>query len=387
MAQPFDMVVLGAGPAGAAAAVTAARAGLSVALVDRAKFPRDKLCGGGITGRAQGHLAQVFGPLPAGLMRPVDRLRLSWLGETLGEMPCDPPFGTTMRFRFDAELRGQALAAGASDFAGRKLAALDAANGAVRLACGTELAGRLVIGADGVNSACARALWGRAWHPARIAFALEAEAPARPGPDVLEIDLGAADWGYGWAFPKDDGLTLGVGGLAPENPDLKGRMADYMALHGAPGGLKIKGHHLPFGDPRTEPGEGRVLLVGDAAGLVDPITGEGIGWAVHSGALAAQAAVRALAADAPGAALRHYTAALAPVLAELRRARALRALVYARPMRAGFARMIARHPAVQARYIDLMQGRRDYADIGLASVVRVLRRSLVARLDRGAARG
>jgi hypothetical protein len=97
--------------------------------------------------------------------------------------------------------------------------------------------------------------------------------------------------------------------------------------------------------------------------------------------------VRALGAHAPGAALRHYTAALAPVLGELRRARALRALVYARPLRAGFARMIARHPSVQARYVDLMQGRRDYADIGLASVVRVLRRSLGARLDRTGTRG
>ena len=376
------MVVLGAGPAGSAAALTAARAGLRVALVDRAQFPRDKLCGGGITGRAQAHLAQVFGPMPEGLLHPVDRLRLAWNGAPLGEMACDPPFGTTMRFRFDAALRGMALQAGAADFAGCRLAGLDPASGRVSLSDGRSLQGGIVIGADGVNSAVARRLWGRAFDPRRIAFALEAEAPARPGPDVLEIDLGAADWGYGWAFPKPDGLTLGVGGLAPENPDIKGRMADYMALHAAPATLRIKGHHLPFGDPPAIPGEDRVLLAGDAAGLVDPITGEGIGWAVHSGALAGQAAVRALAADAPGAALRHYSAALAPVLAELRRARALRGLIYARPLRHGFARMLARHPSVQARYVDLMQGRRDYADIGLGSVLRVLRRSLAAPLDR-----
>jgi len=120
---------------------------------------------------------------------------------------------------------------------------------------------------------------------------------------------------------------------------------------------------------------------------VDPITGEGIGWAVHSGHLAALATTRALAADAPGAALGHYAAALAPALDELRRARLLRALIYARPLRHGFARMLARRPAVQQRYLDLMQGRRDYADIGLASVLRVLRRSLAAGLDRTRTKG
>ncbi|MDP2087173.1 MAG: geranylgeranyl reductase family protein [Gemmobacter sp.] len=377
-----DVIVLGAGPAGSAAAVTAARAGLRVALVDRAMFPRDKLCGGGITGRAQGFLAQVFGPLPDGLMRPVGFMRLSHNGQDLGTLTCDPPFGTTMRHRFDAALRDIALAAGADDHAGRRAARVEPATGRVTLSCGTVLQAPVLIGADGVHSATARALWGRAHDPARVAFALEVEAPPRPGPDVLDIDLGAADWGYGWAFPKDGSLTLGVGGLAPRNPDLAARLAAYLAAHGAPEGLRVKGHHLPFGEAKTTPGEGRVLLAGDAAGLVDPITGEGIGWAVHSGQLAALAAVRALAADAPGAALGHYTTALAPALEELRRARLLRAIIYARPLRAGFARMLARHPVVQARYLDLMQGRRDYADIRLGSVFRALRRSLAAGLDR-----
>lgn len=382
-----DLIVLGAGPAGAAAAVTAARAGLAVALVDRALFPRDKLCGGGITGRAQGFLDQTFGALPAGLLHPVATLRLSHGGQELGTLPCDPPFGTTMRHRFDAVLRGLALQAGAQDYAGRRADRIDPGTGRVTLSDGTVLQAPVLIGADGVHSATARALWGRAHDPARVAFALEVEAPPRPGPDVLDIDLGAAAWGYGWAFPKAGGLTVGVGGLQPQNPDLRARLDRYLAAQDAPAGLRVKGHHLPFGETRAVPGEGRVLLAGDAAGLVDPITGEGIGWAVHSGRLAALAAARALAAEAPGAALGHYAAALAPVLDELRRARLLRGLIYARPLRGNFARMLARHPAVQQRYVDLMQGRRDYADIGLGSVLRVLRRTLAAGLDRARPRG
>lgn len=372
----FDLIVLGAGPAGAAAAITAARAGLAVALVDKAAFPRDKLCGGGVSGRAQHHLRRVFGDLPDGLLYPVAQIRLRHRGEDLGLQPCVPPFATTMRAGFDACLRGLALQAGAQDFAGRRVAQLDPAGAGVTLACGTALAAPLLIGADGVHSATARRLWGR--DPARLAFALEVEAPPRPGPDVLEIDLGAAAWGYGWAFPKAGGLTIGVGGVAARNPRLMDHMRRYMAGHDLPSGLKIKGHHLPFGDFPAEPGQGRVLLAGDAAGLVDPITGEGIGWAVHSGALAAQAVVRALVADSPGAALRHYANALAPVHAELRRARALRRLVYAAPL----ARAIARNPAIQRRYIQLLQGERDYADLGAASVLRLLRRLALPGLDR-----
>lgn len=377
----FDLIVIGAGPAGSAAALVAAQGGLSVALVDRAAFPRDKLCGGGISGRAQGHLDRVFGALPDGLMHPVSQIRLRHRGAELGMQTCDPPFRTTMRRAFDAVLVGRALGAGAADHTGQRVRGIDPDAAAITLTCGMRLQAPLLIGADGVNSSVARRLWGRAHDPARVAFALEVEAPAQDGPEVLEIDLGAAHWGYGWSFPKAGGLTLGVGGLAARNPALGASMADYLARSGAPKGLRIRGHHLPFGDFPAIAGQGRVLLAGDAAGLVDPITGEGIGWAVHSGALAGAAAVRALAEDAPGAALRHYMAGLAPVHAELRRARALRRLIYARPLQGRFARAIARNPAIQRRYVQLLQGERDYADLGAGSVLRLLRRLVLPALD------
>jgi menaquinone-9 beta-reductase len=383
----LDLIVIGAGPAGSAAAVTAARAGLRVALVDRARFPRDKLCGGGVSGRAQAHLAQVFGALPGDVLHPVSRVRLACRGQDFGTLDCTPPFGTTMRHRLDAALRDIALQAGAIDHAGQRIDIIDPVAGRVRLANGTDLAAPLLIGADGVNGPVARALWGRGQPMNRLAMALEVEAPAFDSDEpVLEIDLGAAAWGYGWSFPKPGGRTIGVGGLARHNPDLRARLDDYLAAQGAPDGLRVKGHPLPFGDFLPQPGEGRVLLAGDAAGLVDPITGEGIGWVILSGAMAARAAIRALAADAPGAALGYYRQALAPVHDELRRARLLRALIYAGPLQRAFLPMLARHPAVQARYIDLVQGRRDYADIGLASLGRLMRRTLATGLDRIGAR-
>lgn len=333
-----------------------------------------------MSGRAQRHLAQVFGDLPAALFRDIHDVRLGWNGVEIGRLQTERPFAMTMRRDFDAALVQAAVAAGALDHTGARVARLEPDAAALELQDGTRLCAPLLIGADGVNSMTARRVLGRGHDPARVGFALEVEAPADPADEVMEIDIGAAAWGYGWSFPKHGSITIGVGGVAGANPDMAAHLKAYLVAKGAPGGLKVKGHHLPFGDFPQPPGDGRVLLAGDAAGLVDPITGEGIAWAVRSGQLAAEAAVRALAADAPGAALRHYATSLAPVQHELRMARRLRALVYARPLQGRFARALARHPKVQARYMALLQGERDYADMGLGSVVRMLWRMTGARI-------
>ncbi len=311
----FDLVVSGAGPAGAAAAAEARALGLTVALVDRAAFPRDKLCGGGVTGRARAAIEAVFGGFPAVPCVETARVRFTAQGRVIGEVDGAAtgaaPFAMIMRADLDAALRQVALDRGAVPVTGKA-----AAQGtALVLAGGERVAGRVLIGADGVHSAVARALHGRAFDPARIGFALEAERPGVPE-GVAELDFGALRWGYGWAFPKAGGTTLGIGGRAGLNPDMRKDFDHWLAGRGA-GGLKVKGHHLPFGDPRDPPGRGAVLLAGDAAGLVDPITGEGIALAVESGRLAARAAAAALAAGRPEAAFGHYAATIRPLLADL----------------------------------------------------------------------
>lgn len=371
----FDLAVFGAGPAGAAAAATAARAGLSVALIDKARFPRDKLCGGGVTGRARRILAATFGALPEGLFLDCGRIRLVAGRAPIGAHPAAPPISMTMRRAFDAALLEAACAAGAADLTGRRPAAVDPARGRIAFADGGELRAAVVVGADGATSQVARALFGRAFNPARIGFALEVEAP-RPAPgaeDWVEIDLDAAAWGYGWAFPKRRSVTYGVGGLHAANPDLKARLAAYLARHGVAGAGRVQGAFLPMGEVRRMPGRGRALLAGDAAGLVDPITGEGIGWAAESGRLAAEAAAAALAAGRPERAAAAYARALAPVRRELARARLLRRVLYARLFRDRCLRLLAREPRLQRRFLALLAGEMDYADIGLGSLIRLAR--------------
>ena len=376
-------MVIGAGPAGATAALRARSLGLSVALIDKARFPRNKLCGGAITGRCMAHLGDVYAALPVGLWLDAARVQIVAGGRVLADLNDTPVISYTMRCDFDVALLAQALSAGAQDFTGCRVGALEGCS--VVLEDGRRLQGQVLIGADGVNSMVGRALFGRAHDPDRIGFALEAEVQAAPGPadPVAVLDVTAAQWGYGWVFPKAGGLTLGIGGVHGRNPDMKAMFHAWLQARGYdPARLTIKGHHLPFGDPRPDSGRGAVLLAGDAAGLVDPITGEGIAWAVKSGQLAAEAAAEAIASGQAEAAMAGYVRRLRPVQVELRRARILARLIYHPLLQRRFLGLLAQSERLQRRYFDLLAGKMDYADLTLASFARLAWRMATGRIRR-----
>ncbi|WP_281966723.1 NAD(P)/FAD-dependent oxidoreductase [Roseovarius nanhaiticus] len=360
----FDILIIGAGPAGTAAAITAARAGLSTAIIDKARFPRSKLCGGLISGRAATLYAQIFGgALDPNLFEPRTRISFHAGGAPLGSAVESPEMFLSMRCDLDAHLLSLAIAAGAVDLTGHRIEALELEGiPSARLADGRCVMGRILIGADGVNSMVARALYGRAYNPARVGFAMEVEAPPLPKAErgTIRIDLGAADWGYGWQFPKASSTTIGVGGIACANTDMRARLTDYRRVLDEQSAAPVKGHHLPFGEVRHVPGSGAILLVGDAAGLVDPITGEGIAHAMQSGAAAADAASAALARGNTAAALPAYRRALRPLHRSLRLARWLRPLLYGRRTRAPVLRAFAASSVLKAMYLDLLAGRAEY---------------------------
>jgi menaquinone-9 beta-reductase len=377
----FDVLVIGAGPAGSAAAITAAKAGLRVALLDKASFPRDKLCGGAVTGRARHYADAVFGSLPDDLFHVSRSVRISAGTTTLARLSQTPPIYMTMRATFDAVLRERALAVGAQDFCGQRIATCDPAAVCVGLASGNVLSAQVMIGADGVHSPVARSLFARSVRANALAFALEAEAQGMSS-DETGLDMTAIRFGYGWDFPKANGRTLGMGGLAMPEKDLVPRFRDWLRQQGVdPDTVQIKGHHLPFGVARPLPGRGTVLLAGDAAGLVDPITGEGIAWAILSGKLAAEAAAKALAGGDPAQALRHYRRAMKPVCKELGRARLLARLVYHPSLHPRLMRILAGSDHLQHRYLALLAGEMDYADLGAGRLAALAWRIVTGRRD------
>lgn len=367
----FDLIVVGSGPAGSAAAVTAAKAGLSVAVVDKATFPRDKLCGGLFTGRSQKAMRAIFGrEVSDDMFLTSDHMRFLSKGRVLADIRNAPPVHLTMRRDFDAMLHQDAIDAGATPYLGQPITELGETS--LKLRDGTELGFKTLIGADGVSSFVARTLFGRPFNPETIGFGLEIETPLPATRDnAVEVDFDAAHWGYGWAFPKRKTVTVGVGGINSRNDDMKGNMASYVSQTGSDESLKYKGQYLPFGDYRKEPGRGHILLAGDAAGLVDPITGEGIALAMESGAMAAEATIAALKADQPQHALRHYKPLVKPIQKSLDQARMWRMIMFPKATEGYFKKAFERGSSLQTKYLELLAGEAEYADLRMALLRRI----------------
>ena len=365
--ESFDVVVVGAGPAGGAAAYTAARAGLRVALIDHKTFPRDKLCGGLITGRSQRYFREIFGEaLAVDPLERKDAIEFRFQGRPVGMIDDAPPLYLSMRWDLDHYICRKALAAGVADLTGQAIDTIGTAENRVVMKDGTRIAYGVLIGADGVNSRVARHLFGQSFDRRRIGFGLEIEATgAYRQPDApISVNIAAADWGYGWCFPKRCSTTVGVGGVLSKNTGMKAAMAAYLAELGIDRDARAyKGQFLPFGDYRKHPGRGAVLLAGDAAGLVDPITGEGIAYAMKSGQLAAEAASAALTAGTADAAARLYRRRLRPVHRALRTANLLRPLIFWPVLQGAFEHAFRHSSTVRRQYMELLAGEVEYGTI------------------------
>jgi len=296
--ERFEVIVVGAGPAGSTAAYRLARSGAKVLLLDRARFPRDKPCGGGLTERA---VVQLPVSVDAVVEEVVDRFELGFRYGTRfvrgGERPL---ILMTQRRRLDAHLVAEAAAAGADFRDGLRATALelDGDGGTVRFGGGAAAA-PVVIGADGVNGLTARALgFGSRRHGVALEGNLSyvhAREDGWRGRAVVE--LGTVPGGYAWVFPKGDHLNVGVGGWRSEGPRLREHLERACSAYGlAHARLEsVRGFRLPMRRPGETPVRGRALLVGDAAGLVDPLSGDGIYEALLSSRFAADAVLDLLA--------------------------------------------------------------------------------------------
>jgi geranylgeranyl reductase family protein len=324
-----DVAVVGAGPAGAAAALAARRAGAEVVLLDAATFPRDKACGDGIAPYALDVLDRLGVPSPVDGFAPVPVLRLvSPRGEVVARR-ADRPAYTVPRRVFDHRLVAAAVAAGA-DLRRHRVRRVDVRNHHVVL--DGVLAARVVVGADGAGSVIRRALGAAANPDGHLALAIRGYAPAPPGLPEQRIVTSGRHWpAYAWSFPIGDGTAnVGYGEVLRGQPVTRAHLLDRLAAL-LPGvdldaGTGWRAHHLPLSTRRPPPGRGRVLLAGDALSLVNPFTGEGIFYAVLSGSLAGAAAARM---DATAA--RAYTAALRQALSRHLRHSGLAARLAQRP--------------------------------------------------------
>lgn len=293
-----DVVVCGAGPAGAAAALAARRADpdASVVLLDRAAFPRDKVCGDGIGPHAGDVLASLGADHVLGETERFAAYRLCGPGGHEVAATSDRPGWVVPRYEFDARLLEAATSAGA-EFVPHRVRSLRVERD--RVIVDDEFSAGVVIGADGANSTVRRQLGVDANPSGHRAVALRGYADPSTRTDELRFAWeGASGLAYTWAFPIADG-RVNVGYIRLTSQHRGGRPALERALaerlpHLPPRDGTLSGHTLPLVSHRPQPAPNpRTLLAGDAASLINPLSGEGIYYALASGALAGEAAATA----------------------------------------------------------------------------------------------
>lgn len=307
MAERFDVVVVGAGPGGSTAAYRMARGGARVLLLDRASFPRDKPCGGGLTGRALKSLPIDVTPVVEDAVDHVD-LRLRFRASTSHAF--DEPLALmTQRRRLDHHLAQEAARAGADFRDGTRVRGieLDGPGGrpVVTLDGGERIGAEVLIGADGANGVTAKALGLGANRT--FGVALEGNAPMTAEREALHrgratLEIDTVPGGYGWIFPKGDHINVGVGGWASEGPRLRRFLDALCAMHDVrPEELTdVRGHRLPLRRSWDGVARGRAAVVGDAAGLIDPLSGDGMFEAFLSSEIATATALDLLAGRVSG---------------------------------------------------------------------------------------
>lgn len=345
-ALELDVAIVGAGPAGASAALALGGRGLRVGIIEKAVPPRYKTCGGGVLSRAAALL-------PVAIQSAVERECRT--AEMVNHSPglrflcrrAGPIVSMVMRDRFDHLITQAAQAAGAQLLSGTRVAEIVAMENHVRLmTTAGEIQARFLIAADGANSVVARQT--RVPELRGVVPALECEVAYAP--EVMEplmhavrFDFGVVPAGYAWVFPKRDHLSIGVLTTrrgAANLPEYYRRYLEILGLPATPLREERHGYIIP-----CRPRDGmfsvpRVLFVGDAAGLADPVTAEGITAGILSGQLAAQAILRGECSE-PAVKRIYRTTLQEKLLADLRVARWLAWILYDCPrLRAG---LLSRH--------------------------------------------
>jgi geranylgeranyl reductase family protein len=306
--QRFDVAVIGAGPAGSTAAYRLARAHARVLLIDKARFPRDKPCGGGLTMRAVRQLPFSVEPVVEDRITRA-RCRLKY-GPEIERESEHVLCLMTQRRRLDAFMVEQAVEAGVTFRDGVRAEV----ESDTRLSVdGERFEVGAVIGADGANGMTARTL---GLGGAIVnGVALEGNLPYEELPPgswrgSLLLELATVPGGYGWIFPRGDHVNVGVGGWGEEGPNLRRHLRVLCEQHGIE--LRqltdLRGHRLPMRRPATVLAKGRALVVGDAAGVLDPVSGDGIYEALVTARLASEHVLDLLAGRTDG--LDGYAAAV-----------------------------------------------------------------------------
>ena len=408
------VLVVGAGPAGATAARTLARAGVTVRLLDRSKFPRNKPCGGGISLRVLKRFPYLAAELPRIATHTVSRLYLEGPAGESTLIESDGPAALMIRrVEFDALLVDLAREAGAELIGDVDVVRVSTTASGVVLEArdGRTFEAPVVIAADGVHSVIARRLGlNPGWPASRVALDMMEETPREQlrdiDPSTLWVsyghhpdegrmggnggrgrkeDFGASE-GYAYVFPKRDHVNVGIGYVLDHyrnaidvSPyELQRGFVEHLRRRGVMEGESVRRNFTPFiipvGGPLRQPGSGRVLLAGDAGGFVNGFTAEGIYYAMVSGDLAARTITSTPARALVKLARRYQRAVRREIGAELRDSVLIQRYLFADRRRiADVINGASQEPELTRLILDFAVGRLSYSSLRWRVLARVPR--------------
>ncbi len=358
------MIVVGAGPAGATLAYELCRRGIGVLLLEKETLPRHKCCAGGVTGKAARLLDFDVSQVAEDVIHEVSftfNLGSPYLGQR-----SEPLMYTVMRDEFDRFLVKKAQQLGAVLMGGQKVTQVQVSGDLVEISTvDNAFRSRLVVGADGAYSIVARELG--IGTSTEYIMGIESEI-AVPEEEMTkwksraQVDLGSIPGGYAWVFPKRSHLSVGAGCHASKARNLHAHHQKFLTLLNIGSyAIASSGSHLiPTCTEGRLVWQNKALLLGDAAGLCDPLTGEGIRYAILSAQLAAQVIEDCLTHDKVK--LENYQEAVdREIMSELRIARVL-SRFFIRFPRLSFG-MLKRNDGVWRAACGLVSGELKYSDI------------------------
>ncbi len=293
----YDVIVIGAGPAGATAARVCAQHNLKTLLLEKEKIPRDKPCGGGVTSAAA-HALDF--PIPEHLIERTCRKISITYERVRSTAQVEEPFVFMVsRKQFDAFLTDKAVEAGTSLHDEEQCLLVSTEKTRVRVNTDKQrYTAGVVIGADGVYSRVLKDLHGGFDHN-EIHLCVTAKIPLpdkeieRRFGNLVSIYYGFESTGYAWLFPKNGYVSVGIGVEEARSKNLSGRLIDFLKKKNLDTNVRVRGYFIPVSHFKRPVYGNRIMLAGDAAGFVDGFSGEGIRYAILSGKAAAQTAIQA----------------------------------------------------------------------------------------------
>jgi geranylgeranyl reductase family protein len=370
----YDVTIVGAGPAGSILAYELARQGIKVLVLEKAKLPRNKVCAGGITVRARSLLPFDIDEI---VEEVIYGTRLSYQLIPKRVRRYDKPLVyMVMRDKFDHFLVSRAREAGATIEEGVKVQEIFSEQSHVLVRANDDsFSTPIIVGADGANSIVVHSLGLRKGFEYGLCLNCHISVSQEQLQDwdgLVGMDLGIRG-GYAWAFPKKGKMAIGAGGSYKASRQLKPYTLNMIRAYNLCNidGQSIQGHLMPLRKAGTSLTYQRVLLIGDAAGLVDPLSGEGIYNALRSSYLAAAAIKNFVENKAPD--LKEYEAAIdREIMPELKISRTIQKMNSITPRI--FSQLLSENDRCWRAFCRLLRGEKNYRGMvsSLAPPLRLL---------------